>query len=166
GNSGDFFVILRAQNLGASVIYVTLMLVLLNVVYAVISVPAGLLSDKLGRRRVIAIGWLVCGLVYLGFALATSLWQVWVLFAVYGLYHGVVEGVARAFVADLVTEDKRGTAYGLYLGVEGLAVLPAGVIAGWLWQTFSPAVTFYFGAALALLAAAGIVGLMSEGRAR
>lgn len=162
GNSGDFFVILRAQNLGASVIYVTLMLVLLNVVYAVISVPAGLLSDKLGRRRVIAIGWLVCGLVYLGFALATELWQVWLLFAGYGIYYGITEGVARAFVADLVTEEKRGTAYGLYHGIVGFTLLLASLLAGWLWQAVSPAAPFYFGAGLAFLTMLGMLTLVKE----
>lgn len=136
GNSSDFFVILRAQNLGSSVVYVVLMLVLFNITYAATSLPAGMLSDKLGRRRVIVVGWFIYALVYLGFALASSLWEVWLLFASYGIYYGIVEGVARAFVADLVPEEKRGTAYGLYHGVVGLTLLPASLIAGWLWQTY------------------------------
>ena len=139
GNSSDFFVILRAQNLGLSVLQVVLMLVLFNITYAATSLPAGMLSDRLGRRRVIALGWFIYALVYLGFALATDLWQVWLLFACYGIYYGAVEGVARAFVADLVAEERRGTAYGLYHGVVGLTLLPASLIAGWLWQAISPA---------------------------
>jgi MFS family permease len=162
GNSSDFFVILRAQNLGSSVLYVTLMLVLFNITYAVTALPAGVLSDRLGRRRVIAVGWAIYALVYLGFALASSLWQIWLLFACYGVYYGVVEGVARAFVADLVPEEKRGTAYGLYHGVVGLTLLPASLIAGWLWQAYSPAAPFYFGAALAFLAMVGIMGVVRE----
>ena len=162
GNSSDFFVILRAQNLGSSVVYVTLMLVLFNITYAITSLPAGVLSDRLGRRRVIAVGWAIYALVYLGFALASSLWQIWLLFACYGVYYGVVEGVARAFVADLVPEEKRGTAYGLYHGVVGITLLPASLIAGWLWQAYSPAAPFYFGAALAFLAMVGIMGLVRE----
>jgi len=162
GNSSDFFVILRAQNLEASLIHVVLMLVLFNVTYAAISLPAGMLSDKLGRRRVITLGWFIYALVYLGFAVASEIWQVWLLFAAYGIYYGVVEGVARAFVADLVVEEKRGTAYGLYHGVVGLTLLPASLIAGWLWQAYSPAVPFYFGAALASLAMLGIMALMRE----
>jgi MFS family permease len=162
GNSSDFFVILRAQNLGSSVLYVTLMLVLFNITYAITSLPAGVLSDRLGRRRVIAVGWAIYALVYLGFALASSLWQVWLLFACYGVYYGVVEGVARAFVADLVPEEKRGTAYGLYHGVVGITLLPASLIAGWLWQAYSPAAPFYFGAALAFLAMLGIMGVVRE----
>ncbi len=163
GNSSDFFLILRAQNIEAPLVQVVLMLVLFNVVYAVISLPAGILSDKLGRRRVITAGWLVYGLVYLGFALASRIWQVWVLFAAYGLYYGMVEGVGKAFVADLVSPEKRGTAYGLYNGVLSLMLLPASVIAGALWS-ISPSTTFYFGGGLALLAVLGIVFLVKEPR--
>jgi len=162
GNSSDFFVILRAQNLEAPLIQVVLMLVLFNVTYAAISLPAGILSDRWGRRRVIAVGWLVYAAVYLGFALASSLWQVWLLFACYGIYYGVVEGVARAFVADLVVAEKRGTAYGLYHGVVGLTLLPASVIAGWLWDAVSPAAPFFFGAGLAFLAMIGMMVLIRE----
>jgi len=162
GNSSDFFVILRAQNLGSSVLYVVLMLALFNITYAVTSMPAGILSDRLGRRWVITLGWFIYALVYLGFALASELWQVWLLFASYGVYYGLVEGVARAFIADLVPEEKRGTAYGLYHGVVGLALLPASLIAGWLWQAYSPAAPFYFGACLAFLAMLGIMVLIRE----
>jgi len=162
GNSSDFFVILRAQNLGSPVLYVVLMLVVFNIAYTVTALPAGALSDRLGRRRVITLGWLIYALVYLGFALASELWQVWLLFAGYGVYYGVVEGAARAFVADLVPEEKRGTAYGLYHGVVGLALLPASLIAGWLWQAYSPAAPFYFGAGLAFIAMLGMMALIRE----
>ena len=162
GNSSDFFVILRAQNLEIPLIQVIMMLVLLNVTYAVTSLPMGILSDRLGRRRVITLGWFIYALVYLGFALASSVWQVWLLFACYGIYYGVVEGVARAFVADLVTEEKRGTAYGLYHGIVGLTLLPASLIAGWLWDAVSPAAPFYFGAGLAFVAMLGIMTLIKE----
>jgi len=162
GNSSDFFIILRAQNLGSPVLYVVLMLVVFNLTYTATALPAGVLSDRLGRRRIIAIGWFIYALVYLGFALASELWQVWLLFAGYGVYYGVVEGVARAFVADLVPVERRGTAYGLYHGVVGLTLLPASLIAGWLWQAYSPATPFYFGAGLAFIAMLGIMGLIKE----
>jgi len=162
GNSSDFFVILRAQNLGAPLIQVTLMLVLFNAAYVAVSLPAGILSDRLGRRRVITIGWFIYALSYLGFAVASTTWQVWLLFACYGIYYGIVEGAARAFVADLVAEEKRGTAYGLYHGVVGLTLLPASLIAGWLWQAISPAAPFYFGAGLAFLAMLGMMALVKE----
>ncbi len=162
GNSSDFFVILRAQNLEAPLIQVVLMLVLFNAAYVAVSLPAGILSDRLGRRRVITLGWFIYALVYLGFAVATSIWQVWLLFAAYGIYYGIVEGVARAFVADLVAEEKRGTAYGLYHGVVSLTLLPASLIAGWLWSAISPAAPFYLGAALAFVAMLGIMALVRE----
>jgi MFS family permease len=162
GNSSDFFVILRAQNLEVPLIHVVLMLVLFNVTYAAISLPAGMLSDRWGRKRVITLGWLIYAVVYLGFALASSPWHVWLLFAIYGIYYGMVEGVARAFVADLVPEARRGTAYGLYHGVVGLTLLLASLIAGWLWDIVSPSAPFFFGAALAFLAMVGMIALIKE----
>lgn len=162
GKSSDFFVILRAQNLDVPLIQVTLMLVLLNVTYSLISIPAGMLSDRLGRRRIIILGWFIYAIVYLGFALATNLWSVWLLFAGYGIYQGIVEGVARAFVADLVAEPRRGTAFGLYHGVVGLLALPASLIAGWLWDIASPSAPFYLGAGLAFLSAIGLWLLVKE----
>jgi MFS family permease len=162
GNSSDFFVILRAQNLGAPLIHVVLMLVLLNITYSAVSLPAGMLSDKLGRRRVIILGWFIYGMVYLGFALTVSLPLIWLLFACYGVYYGIVEGVARAFVADLVAEERRGSAYGLYHGVVGLTLLPASLIAGWLWDVVNPAAPFFFGAGLALAAMLGLMALVKE----
>jgi MFS family permease len=159
GNSSDFFVLLRAQDLGVSLVQVASMLVLLNVIEAAVSLPAALLSDRLGRKRVITLGWLIYVLTYLGFALAASPQQIWLLFAGYGIYYGIVEGVALAFIADLVPDEKRGTAYGLYHGVVGITLLPASLLAGWLWQAFSPAAPFYLGAALAFLAMLGMRNL-------
>lgn len=162
GNSSDFFVILRAQDLGAPLVQITLMLVLFNVTYAAVSWPVGRLSDKMGRKGIIAVGWAIYAIVYLGFALSSSLWQMWLLFASYGIYYGIVEGVARAFVADLVPAEKRGTAYGLYHGVIGLTLLPASLVAGWLWDAVNPAAPFYLGAGLAFLAMLGLMGLVRE----
>jgi MFS family permease len=162
GNSSDFFVIMRAQNMGLSVFHIVLMLVLFNATYAAVALPAGRLSDRIGRKRVIAMGWGVYALIYLGFALAGEAWQAWLLFAGYGVYYGVAEGVARAFVADLVPAEKRGTAYGLYHGVVGLTLLPASLIAGWLWQAFSPEAPFFFGAGLAALATIGMMVFIRE----
>jgi len=162
GNSSDAFLILRAQNLGNSVLYILLMLILFNVIYATVSTPAGVVSDKLGRRRVIVLGWLIYALTYLGFAVASAPWQIGLLFAFYGVYYGLAEGVSRAFVADLVPVEKRGTAYGLFHGVVGITLLPASIIAGWLWQAVSPAAPFYFGAGLASLAMLGLLVLVRE----
>jgi MFS family permease len=128
GNSSDFFLILDAQHVKTPLLQVVLMLVLFNVTYALVSTPMGVLSDKIGRKRVITFGWLIYGLVYLGFALSSSIWQLWLLFAVYGIFYGFCEGAAKAFVADMVPVDRRGTAYGLYNGVVGLMALPASLM--------------------------------------
>jgi len=162
GNSATAFIILRAQDLGFSVVHILLMLVLFNLVYASISYPSGILSDRLGRKAVIVAGWAIYAITYLGFALASAAWHVILLFALYGLYYGAAEGATRAFVADMVPEETRGTAYGLYHGAVGLALLPASVIAGVLWQVISPAATFYFGAAMAATAMVGFVVLIRE----
>lgn len=162
GNSSDAFLILRAQNLGNPVLYILLMLILFNIVYATVSVPAGILSDSLGRRRIIVLGWLVYAVTYFGFAVASASWQIWLLFTFYGIYYGLAEGVARAFVADLVPADRCGTAYGLFHGVVGITLLPASIIAGWLWQAISPAAPFYFGAGLSFLAMVGLLALVRE----
>jgi len=114
GNSSDFFLIMRAQNVQAPLVQIAIMMMVFNAVYAAVSTPMGVLSDKLGRRRILALGWIIYGLVYLGFALATDIWQIWLLFAAYGVYYGTTQGVASAFIADLVPAERRGSAYGLF----------------------------------------------------
>lgn len=156
GRFSDAFLILRANDLGLSPFYILVLLAMFNLVYAGTSLPAGVLSDRLGRKAVLLMGFAVYGLIYLGFARATAAWQVVFLFVAYGLYYGATEGVGRAYVADLVPEGGRGTAYGLYHGVVGLAALPASLLAGVLWQAISPAAPFYLGASLAGLATAGL----------
>lgn len=162
GNSSDAFLVLRAQNLGFSVAQILLLLVLFNLVYAVAALPAGLVSDRVGRKGVIIAGWTIYALAYLGLALASETWHVWTLFALYGLYHGVAEGVTRAFVADVVPSDRRGTAYGLYHTAVGLSLLPASLIAGWLWHLIGPEAAFFFGAGMAGAAALAFVLLIRE----
>jgi MFS family permease len=163
GNSSDAFLMLRAQNAGLSLTGVMGMLITFNLIYTLVSGPAGALSDQLGRRRILVAGWLFYGLVYLGFALAASGWQTWALMGAYGLYYGLTEGVARAFVADLVPAARRGTAYGAYNAVVGFFAFPASLIAGLLWQGvgdwqgFGPAAPFLLGA---LLAGIGTVVLL------
>lgn len=159
GNSADAFLVLRAQNLGVSVLGILIMLAAFNLIYTLVSTPAGSLSDRIGRRRLIIGGWLVYAVIYFGFALARSSWQVWVLYALYGVYYGLAYGSAHALVADLVPENLRGTAYGTYNAVIGLLAFPASFIAGVLWQGigawtgFGPSAPFFFGGLLALLAA-------------
>jgi MFS family permease len=169
GNSSDAFLILRAQERGLSVLGVMGMLVTFNLVYTLVSGPAGALSDRIGRRRLIVGGWLAYGLIYLGFGLAGVAWHVWALFALYGIYYGMTEGTARAMVADLVRPDQRGTAYGVYNAAVGLTAFPASLIAGLLWQGvggwpgFGPGAPFFFGAALATVAVVLLVLWLPKG---
>nr|HID13018.1 MFS transporter [Anaerolineae bacterium] len=153
GNSSDAFLVLRAQERGLSVIGVLGMLVTFNVVYALVSTPAGSLSDRIGRRRLIVGGWLVYAAIYFGLALAGTGWHVWVLYAIYGVYYGMAYGTAKAMVADIVPEELRGTAYGTYNAVLGILDFPASLIAGLLWRYLTPSAPFFFGGALALAAA-------------
>ena len=154
GNSSDAFLLLRARTLGLTTLQVALMVVALNVVYSLLSMPAGSLSDRIGRRRVILLGWTIYGLIYLGFALAGSGLQMALLYILYGLYYAAFEGTSRALVADIVPDSaRRGTAYGIYHVAVGITAFPASVLAGLLWDLFSPAAAFYFGAGMALLAA-------------
>lgn len=158
GNSSDAFIILRAQERGLSVIGVLGMLITFNLVYAFVSGPFGSLSDRVGRRPIVLVGWSAYVLIYLGFAAAQDIWHVWLLFALYGLYYGMTEGVNKAIVADLVPAEQRGTAFGAFNAAVGLAALPASLIAGLLWQGagtwagLGPSAPFLFGALLALAA--------------
>jgi MFS family permease len=162
GNSSDAFLILRAQDLDFSVPQILLLFVAFNLVYALAALPAGLVSDRLGRKGVIVVGWSIYALAYLGLAVASAAWQVWLLFALYGLYYGVADGVTRAFVCDLVPAERRGTAYGLYHTAVGLSLLPASLIAGWLWHLIGPEAPFFFGAAMAGTAMLGFLLLIRE----
>jgi MFS family permease len=159
GNSSDAFLILRAQERGLSVAGILAMLITFNLIYTVISTPAGALSDRIGRRRVIIGGWVVYALIYLGFGFAQTGAQVWALYAVYGLYYGMAYGTAKALVADIVLPELRGTAYGTYNAVLGMLDFPASAIAGILWQGIGgwpglgPAAPFIWGGMLALIAA-------------
>jgi len=158
GNSSDAFIILLGQKRGLDVLQILLMLLTFNLIYSVLSGPLGALSDKIGRRRLIIGGWIAYGLVYLGFALSRTGWQIWLFYALYGIYYAATEGASKGFIADLVPADRRGTAYGLYNAAIGLMAFPASLIAGLLWQGAfgwhglgAPA-PFLFGAGLALLA--------------
>ncbi|HEY5983670.1 MAG TPA: MFS transporter [Anaerolineales bacterium] len=158
GNSSDSFVVLLGQNRGLSILQIMLMVMTFNLIYAALAGPLGSLSDKIGRRRLMIGGWLAYGLVYLGLAFSRLGWHVWVLYGLYGIYYAATEGVARALVADIVPQERRGTAYGLLNAAIGLTALPASLIAGILWQGagswagFGPSAPFFFGAAMSLTA--------------
>lgn len=152
GNSSDAFLILRAQDVGVTGTLIPIVIAGFNLVSALTAIPAGKLSDRIGRRNVIAYGWVVYALTYLGFALASAPWMIYGFYALYGLFYALTEGSAKAMVAELVPEASRGTAYGLYNAAVGVMALPASLLAGVLWSRVSPSAPFAFGAVLAVLA--------------
>jgi len=165
GNSSDAFLVLRAKNLGFTLVEIPIAIALSNLVYALGAVPFGSLSDRIGRIPTLLIGWFAYAAVYLGFALASQPGWVWLLYAAYGVYYATSEGVARAFLADIVGAGHRGRAFGIYGTAVGLATLPASFFAGLLWDRFGPPAPFYFGAAMATVAVILLVLLFRSRRA-
>jgi len=159
GNASDSFLILRAADAGVPAAYIPLLWGAFHVVKSSLSTFGGILSDRFGRRTMILAGWAVYAVTYAAWGLTDGVYWMVGLFLVYGLYHSACEGAERALVADLVPEEKRGTAYGVYNAAVGLAAFPASAIAGVLWQGlggwkgFGPAAPFFFGAGLAVVAA-------------
>lgn len=152
GNSADSFIVLRAQDRGASIFTILLMVLGFNFVYMLAAQPLGRLSDTIGRKKLLIAGWALYALVYLGFAISQTALMVGALWAAYGLYYALTEGTSKAFIADLVPAHLRGTAYGLYNATVGLLALPASLIAGVLWQAFGAPAPFLFGGVMALVA--------------
>jgi MFS family permease len=158
GNSSDAFLVLRAQERGMSTLHILIMLAVFNLVYTLVSTPAGMISDKIGRKKLIIGGWTMYALIYLGFALAQNVTQIWLLYVAYGLYYGMAYGTAKAMLSDLVPMELRGTAFGTYNAVLGIIDFPASLIAGLLWSGagswagFGPSAPFFFGATLATIA--------------
>jgi MFS family permease len=156
GNSTDAFLLLRAGQLGVAPPLVPILWAMLHVVKALSSTPGGILSDRLGRKPLIVAGWFLYAAVYFAFGRAGVQWQAWALFAIYGLYFGLTEGVEKALVADLVAPERRGAAFGWYNLAIGLGALPASLFFGALWDRWGSTAAFDFGALLALVAAVGM----------
>jgi MFS family permease len=151
GNSSDSFLILRAQNLGLSLVLVILAYIVYNIVYALASTPAGIIADKIGAKKVFIVGIIIFALVYLGFALNKNGNLVWLLFGVYGFYIALTDGVSKAMVGSLIPKEQAGTVYGVLNTVTSVFTLAASVIGGFLWSAVSPSATFIFAVACALL---------------
>jgi MFS family permease len=165
GNSTDAFLLVRAQSLGVPIALLPTIWVALHVVKMAFSVPGGMLSDRLGRKRIIVAGWVVYALVYGGFAFASLQWHVWALFAAYGIYFGLTEGVEKALVADLAPAHLRGSAFGLHHLTVGIGAFPASLLFGLVWERFGAAAAFGMGAGLALLSSA-MLALLREQKPR
>lgn len=151
-NSTDAFLLLRAEQSGIPPAMLPLLWMVLHFSKVFFSLIGGDLSDKLGRRSMIVTGWLIYAGVYVAFAFVDSAWQAWALFIIYGAYFGLTEGVEKAFVADLVDDEKRGTAYGFYNLFYGITVFPASLLFGLLWSQFGAPTAFVTSACISLTA--------------
>ena len=156
GNSSNQFLLLRAKNLGFTPESVLLLYMAYNIIYALFSYPAGRLSDRIGRKSLLVAGYIFYGLVYFGFALVREASYLWLLFAAYGLYIALTEGVQKALMADLAPVELRATLIGLHATFVGIGLFPASFLAGILWDAFGAPAPFYFGGAMGLLAALGL----------
>jgi len=153
GNSSDVFLILRAQQVGVPIVMIPVVYLIFNLVYSLSSIPAGIAADRFGRKRIILLGFILFAILYYGFAIAKDATAIWVLFGFYGLFMGITEGIQKAFLVTIIPPDFKATAFGVYNSAVGIAMFPASLIGGWLWDHVSPSATFYFGSITAGLSA-------------
>ena len=162
GNSSDAFLILRAKDAGFSIMLLPVLWAALHAVKMLSSTPGGMISDKIGRKKVIVAGWVIYGIVYVGFALAHSPVHIWILFAIYGFFFGLTESAEKAFVAEMVKPELRGTGYGMFNFAIGIGALPASIIMGFLWYKLGVVPAFLFGSSVALISALLLTGMVKE----
>lgn len=166
GNSTDAFLLLRASQLGVATAMLPFLWAAFHFSKTVWSVPGGNWADRFGARRTIGVGWLVYVAVYVGFAFASTEWQIWALFIVYGLHFGLAEGPEKALVAGLAETSRLGEAMGGYQLAVGVGALPASLAFGLLWQWVGPESAFLTGAGIAALAVVLLFALVPDGRIR
>lgn len=147
GNSSDVFLILRATDIGIQETQIPVLYLSFNLVYSIISLPAGIVADRIGKKRVILLGYVLFAFIYWGFAGASATSHIWGLFLLYGIFMGLTEGVQKAYLATVIPAQLKATGFGIYNTFVGLAVLPASIVGGYLWDTYGPHATFYYGMA-------------------
>lgn len=165
GNSSDVFLILRAQQIGIPTVMIPVVYLLFNLVYSLSAIPAGMAADRFGKKRVILLGYMLFAIIYYGFAVAADTGTIWTLFVLYGLFMGLTEGVQKAFLATIIPAEFKATAFGAYNTAVGLAMFPASLTGGWLWDNISPSATFYYGAITAALSSILFLVYSFTGRA-
>jgi len=153
GNSSDVFLILKATETGVKEYLIPVLYLVFNLIYALTSAPAGILSDRIGKKKIIFLSFILFGFIYLGFALSSEVWHIWALFILYGIFMGLTEGIQKAFLAGIIPETMRATGYGIYNTFAGIAILPASIVGGYLWDKYNPSATFYYGVITAFISA-------------
>jgi len=160
GNSTDALLMVKANEVGVKVAFIPLVYLITNLVSVFLAIPIGSLSDRVGKEKIMIVGFLIYAVVYFGFGRTTSIGAIVSLFALYGVYSAATDGIQKAFVSDIVDGNKQGTAMGIYNALLGITLLPASLIAGMLYDKVNSSIPFYFGAGTALLSALMMFGFI------
>jgi MFS family permease len=163
-NSSDAFLLMKAHEVGIPVAMAPMLWIVLHLTKSLTNLAGGRLSDSIGPRRTIMMGWVWYGVVYLLFGLCHQAWQVWILFTVYGLYHGLTEGAEKALVASYADKDRRGEAFGLYHALTGALALPASLWMGWVWQVWGSQAAFIISSGRAIVGFCLLLGVVRNDR--
>ena len=151
GNSTDALLMVKANEVGVKVAFIPLVYMITSVVAVLLAIPVGSLSDRVGKERILIVGYLIYGIVYFGFGITSHVGTIIALFALYGFYSAATDGIQKAFISDITDKNKQGTGLGIYNALLGITLLPASIIAGVLYDKVNSKVPFYFGAVTALL---------------
>ena len=162
GNSTNAFLILRTKNAGVPLFATILIYAFFNLIAALISFPAGSLSDRIGRKKLLVLCFAIFALVYLGFALSVNVALLAFCFVLYGVYSGVYRAVGKTFVTDIVPQEHRASSIGWYSAVIGITGFIASAVGGWLWTNIAPPATFLYGAIFSVAAIPALLYLVPE----
>jgi len=165
GNSSNQFLLLRSTNLGYALSSILVMYIIFNFTTALFSSQFGALGDKIGYKKLLVIGYSLYGVVYIAFGFITpgTRYLLWIFWPVYGIYYAITEGIEKAYTARMAPEHSRGTALGLYSTIVGIGLLPASIIAGFLFS-MAPSVPFIFGGIMAIMTVVILVFFVRENR--
>jgi MFS family permease len=153
GNSTDALLMVKANEVGVKVAFIPLVYLITGVVAVILAIPLGSLSDRIGKEKLLIVGFLVYAIVYFGFGSTGSIKMIVALFALYGLYSASTDSIQKALVSDVTDSNKKGTGLGIYNGLLGITLLPASLIAGELYDKVNSSIPFFFGAGTAVLSA-------------
>ncbi|HOP05078.1 MAG TPA: MFS transporter [Tenuifilaceae bacterium] len=153
GNSTDALLLVKANEVGVKVAFIPLVYLITNTVSVLTSIPVGSLADRIGKEKILVAGYIIYSFVYYGFGVTTSTGAIVSLFALYGLYSASTDGIQKAMISDLIANNRKGTGLGIYNALLGITLLPASLIAGFLYDNFNSKIPFFFGAACAIISA-------------